>query len=168
MKTTEMMETIRYPDPEYTGRLRLPPLNDMNGAEMEAAMAAGDANAKFGTEVRLDDPRIRRLRALGRYVEPLSFDGSPAEKTEKFWKKLGANQAKKQERKQMRKMMERRRAAVEKGEMRRVDDEESKIAGKILWIVIQNVDGQPGWINENEIYKPDQLQVLQTTQQQSS
>ena len=155
MKTSEMMDAVRYPDPEFTGRLRLPPLNDISSAEMEAAMASGDANVRFGTDGRLDDPRMRRLRALERYVEPLSFDVPPAEKPDDFWKRLGASKATKREKKQMKKIMERRSEAVEKGDMEKVDENESKIVEKILWIVIQNAKGQPGWINEHKIYNPE-------------
>ncbi|KAI9689584.1 MAG: hypothetical protein M1822_010236 [Bathelium mastoideum] len=168
MKAAEMMKTVRYPDPEYMGKLRLPPLSNMIGAEKEAAMAAGDANARFGTEVRPDDPRMRRLMALERYVEPLSFDVAPAERPQSFWKKLGANQAKKQEQKQMRKIMERRREGIEKGKMAKIDEKESEIAGKILWIVIQNVHGQPGLIGKNEIYNPDELHMPQASRQRSA
>ncbi|KAI9686440.1 MAG: hypothetical protein M1820_010636 [Bogoriella megaspora] len=135
-----MMQAVEYHDVKGTGRLNLPPLDEMTGQDAEAVVTAGEVNADFGTEVWADDPRIRRLRALDGYVEQLRFDVPPAQPPTEFWKKFGAKTTKRAEEKHMRVMLNNRDMSRKEGKRAQLDESEAKVAGKILWLVIENLD----------------------------
>ena len=64
-----------------------------------------------------DDPRMRRMRALGDSVAPLTFEGLPApEAPENWWKRMGSKEAQKKDAKMNEKLAKERRKGLEKYE----------------------------------------------------
>jgi hypothetical protein len=61
-----------------------------------------------------DDPRMRRMRAMGDMVAPLTFQELPPPETlENFWKRMGSKQARRQDAKMQNKLMKERRKGLE-------------------------------------------------------
>lgn len=98
LKTKKMMKAVGHGDE----LLSLPPLDMLD--EREGMIVREE-----------DDPRMRRVRALGNTVAPLTFAELPApEDPEQFWKRMSYRQAKKADAKMHKKLMKERRKGVEK------------------------------------------------------
>ncbi|KAH6678246.1 hypothetical protein B0J14DRAFT_582273 [Halenospora varia] len=104
-------------------------------------------------EYELDDPRMRRVRALGDKVSPITFAVSQEPMEMGRWKRWGLKEAQRQDGKMARKL-EKERYGGDRKEMRRADrgrgyhddlgaagTQEHKIAQKMYWIVVERADG---------------------------
>jgi hypothetical protein len=90
-----------------------------------------------GVDEERDDPRMRRIRALGDGVAPLTFsDLPPPESLNNWWKRMGSKEAQKKDTKMNKKLMKERAKGAEKfdekmedaqKEARKYDDELMKI-----------------------------------------
>lgn len=99
LKTQKMMVAVGHGGAK--AKLELPPLDRLN------QNWAHDR----------DDPRMRRVRALGDRVAPLTFDSLPPPETpENWWKRVGSKQAEKKDAKMQKKLMKRRKEGLEKYE----------------------------------------------------
>lgn len=107
--------------------LVLPPLA---GARASAA-AADDSR---------DDPRTRRMRALGEKIAPLTFTGlPPAEALQGWWKRTGSEEAQRKYRKAYEHTIKERERGLRRGAMEQADQAEQEIAQKMYWIVIDEL-----------------------------
>lgn len=108
LKTRKMMVAVCGEGRE----LRLPPL-----VEMDA-----DSVSRAEWDSRENDPRMRRMRALGDRVAEVVFDGLPEpEEMSGWWKKMGSKEAQKRDVKSTRNLMKRRE---------KVWEEMGKVSGK--------------------------------------
>ncbi|TVY85366.1 hypothetical protein LSUE1_G000298 [Lachnellula suecica] len=123
LKTKKMMAAVGHSDEV----LELPPLDKLE--ERHVAKIGGN-----------DDPRMRRVRAMGDFVAPLTFEGlPPPEDMENWWKRWGAKSALKKDAKMHKKLMKERRKGREKfavkmeeaeDEARKCDDDIRKVERK--------------------------------------
>jgi hypothetical protein len=117
LKTKKMMVAVGHQEE----MLSLPPLASLDG----------------GADAENEDPRMRRIRALGDSVAPLTFSGlPPPEALDNWWKKMGSREAQKKDSKMHKKLMKERAKGAEKfdekksdaeKEARKYDDELMKI-----------------------------------------
>ncbi|KAH8663002.1 hypothetical protein BGZ60DRAFT_412520 [Tricladium varicosporioides] len=118
-----------------------------HGAELRLPALTG--------EYELDDPRMRRVRALGDKVSPVTFSVSQEPMEMGRWKRWGLKEAQRQDDKMARRL-EKERYRGERKEIRQAGRErghhsdlgaagkrEHKIAQKMYWIVIERADGMP-------------------------
>jgi hypothetical protein len=109
LKTKKMMAHVGH----EAGKLELPPL-DMLGGRDES----------IGGK---DDPRMRRLLALGDRVAPLIFDGLPnPEVMDNWWKRMGSKEAQKKDAKMQEKLMDERQKGLEEYE-KSMEDVEKEV-----------------------------------------
>jgi hypothetical protein len=82
-----------------------------------------------GVSGESEDPRMRRIRALGDRVAPLTFSGLPPPETlDIWWKRMGSKEAQKKDAKMQRKLMRARAKDSEKydEEMWKAEEEARK------------------------------------------
>jgi len=95
LKTKKMMVVVGHGEEV----LRLPPLEILDEE----------------TAAESEDPRLRRIRALGDRVAPLKFDGLPdPEELDNGWKRMGSKSAQKKDAKMQKKLMKGRVEGAEK------------------------------------------------------
>ncbi|KAN0117368.1 hypothetical protein V8E51_003345 [Hyaloscypha variabilis] len=95
LKTKKMMVVVGHGEEV----LRLPPLEILDEE----------------TAAESEDPRLRRIRALGDRVAPLKFDGLPdPEELDNWWKRMGSKSAQKKDAKMQKKLMKGRAEGAEK------------------------------------------------------
>ncbi len=89
MSTKKMMAAIGFTDTDCKGKLKLPPLNDLNDLNTYTDVSAGQNSIDGNNQVQPDDPRMRRLRALEGYISPCSFDVPAAPIPDGWLNKIG-------------------------------------------------------------------------------
>lgn len=95
LKTKKMMVAVGHGEEE----LSLPPLE----------------NVDDGSNDESEDPIMRRIRALGDRVAPLTFsDLPPPESLDNWWKRMGSKEAQKKDAKMHKKLMKERAKGAEK------------------------------------------------------
>jgi hypothetical protein len=103
LKTKKMVVAVGHQEET----LNLPPLERLDGTGRED-----------------EDPRMRRIRALGDMVAPLAFSGlPPPEVLDNWWKKMGSKEAQKKDTKMHKKLMKERAKGAEKFDEKRFDAE---------------------------------------------
>ncbi len=133
LKTKKMMLAVG----DRRKLLDLPPLGTKESLE------------NGGTYGEMDDPKMRRIRALGNKVAPLTFTGLPEPETmDGWWKLLGSKEAQKQDAKMHVRLMKERENLNYQSEINgrnaSCSQMEQNIAQKIYWIVIDIADNPGG------------------------
>ncbi|KAF2487395.1 hypothetical protein BDY17DRAFT_342161 [Neohortaea acidophila] len=109
LTTKKMASKVHYPHE----KLQLPDI-EQQPDDLSRYSSKQAAKAMAEEMPDRDDPRVRRVRALEGYVQPLDFDMPQQVKPDNFLRKMGANQAARMERKQSRKMTKKRAKAFKK------------------------------------------------------
>lgn len=113
--------------------LELPPLENV----VRGVKGVGGENG----DVDVDEPRMRRVRALGDRIASLRFCDLPAkEDGEGWWKRKGEEEARRKDRKMYEMVMKEREEGFRNGGLEKVDEMERNVAQKIYWIVIDEVE----------------------------
>lgn len=104
LTTKKMLAKVGYPEE----KMQLPPLNTSDDLIIQPGMKRKEA-AKAAAEQASEqnDPRMRRLEALKGYVTPFNLNVPAQVVPDNFFRKMGATQAAKMEKKQDRKSMKR-------------------------------------------------------------
>ncbi len=77
--TKNMMRAIKCTNVDEKGKLALPPLDELKDhAPQTGALIRHDGNATPMPFTLVEDPRMRRLRALEGYIAPLELETEPA------------------------------------------------------------------------------------------
>ncbi|KUJ15006.1 uncharacterized protein LY89DRAFT_784042 [Mollisia scopiformis] len=82
MSTKKMMTEVGCPTVDPKGKLALPPLEELSDLTPQTGAlirhpTGGTIHSRTGSSV--EDPRMRRIRALGNYISPLEFETTLAQ-----------------------------------------------------------------------------------------
>lgn len=97
LTTKKMMPQVGCPEE----KIQLPPLNTWN--DLNQQDSKDDHANLMMAELKPDDPRMRRIRALEGYIAPLDFDVPNAVAPETLLRRMGDSQARRLARKQCKK-----------------------------------------------------------------
>lgn len=79
MSTKKMMTTIKCTNLDSKGKLALPPLDELKDLTPQTGALVRHDGRTNTFQVPIEDPRLRRLRALEGYISPLDFETEPAQ-----------------------------------------------------------------------------------------
>jgi hypothetical protein len=79
MTTKNMMAAIKCTNIDEKGKLALPPLDELSDLTPQTGALVRHDGRTTPSTVPVEDPRLRRLRALEGYISPLDFETESAE-----------------------------------------------------------------------------------------
>lgn len=130
--TKKMMAAVGFTDTDAKGKLKLPPLEDVNDLVVYNPEIAFQGES--GGEKPLEkDPRLLRLQALEGYIAPLDFDVSANPNPEGKLSKMGQAPLRWMNKKQMKKLDDAKAKSLKKREKKsaKVEAEEIKAQNEI-------------------------------------